>query len=364
MSNKLKIQTVCGQISPSDLGVTLAHEHILVDTSVYYIEPEEASKKLLADASITLENRGEIMYDYTLSKENLRLSDISLITEEVMEFKVLGGSSIVECSVPGIGRDPIGMREISQKSGIHIICSSGFYIKNTHPSLIKDYEIDDICNFVVKEITEGIQYPTKLEDIKAGTIKCGLYHPISQEEEKVLRGLARAQKKTNAPFTIHPPLRDFVFHKKIFELEKVLDIVQEEGANMEKIYLSHSDDFSSDDRRELKLNYLKSIMNKYPITLCFDKFGNEGAWSGWWPGALSFSDEQGIRAIIELCEAGYINRLILGHDIFSKLQLKKYGGWGYSHILLHIIPRLKIYGINREQIITMMVENPKKILSF
>lgn len=363
MSNKLKIQTVCGQISPSDLGITLPHEHLLDDASVYYKEPEEASKRVLANAPITLENRGEIMYDHTLSKENLRLSDINLITEEVMEFKALGGSSIVELTSPGIGRDPIGMRKISQKSGIHVICASGFYVGNTHPPFVKDFDVDDVCNFVVKEITVGIQYPTEM-DIKAGIIKCGLGYPISIEEEKVLRGLARAQRKTNAPFTIHPPLRDFDNHKKIFELEKVLDIVQDEGANMEKLYLSHSDDFCSDDRRKLALDYLKGIMNKYPIKLSFDKFGNEGAWSGWWPGALSFSDEQGLRAITELCEQGYSNRLVLSHDVFVKVELKKYGGWGYSHILEHIVPRLKFYGISEEQINTMMIENPKNILSF
>lgn len=357
------MQTVTGAKTPSELGVTLVHEHLLTDSSVYLAEPEEPRKRALVDVPITLENRGQILLDYTLSRENLKLDDVDLAAKELMEFKAYGGSTLVDVTPIGIGRDPTGIRKISIFSGVKIICATGFYIGPTHPPFVKKSDIKKLQNLMIRELTEGIDQPY-LTNIKAGVIKGASYYPMSSEEEKVIRAEARAQKETGAPFTIHPPQRDFKNKKKIWELEKVIDIIQEEGAILKKFYMSHADDWCSDDRKKVDLTYLKHIMDKYPITLSFDKFGNEGAWSGWWPGALAFSDNQGVRAVTELCEQGYEKQLVLSHDTFSKLQLKKYGGWGYSHILENIVPRLKFYGVTEKQIKTMIIDNPKRILSF
>lgn len=92
---------------------------------------------------------------------------------------------------------------------------------------------------------------------------------------------------------------------------------------MQKLYLSHSDDFCSDDHRKVVLDYLKDIRDKYPIKLSFDKFGNEGVCSRWWPGTLTLNDGQGLRAITKLCEVGSQDRIMLSQDVFKKLELKK-----------------------------------------
>ena len=36
-----KVQTVLGPIAPDDLGVTLPHEHLLVDLSIFFAEPTD-----------------------------------------------------------------------------------------------------------------------------------------------------------------------------------------------------------------------------------------------------------------------------------------------------------------------------------
>ena len=46
------------------------------------------------------------------------------------------------------------------------------------------------------------------------------------------------------------------------------------------------------------------------------------------------------------------------------MQLKKYGGTGYSFILGKFLPELRSRGISQEHIHTMMVENPQRILTF
>ena len=40
-----KIQTVLGPIEPSELGITLMHEHLLIDLSAYSTQAEDASTR-------------------------------------------------------------------------------------------------------------------------------------------------------------------------------------------------------------------------------------------------------------------------------------------------------------------------------
>jgi phosphotriesterase-related protein len=66
---------------------------------------------------------------------------------------------------------------------------------------------------------------------------------------------------------------------------------------------------------------------------------------------------------VELLSQGYEKQIMLSHDVCYKFFLKKYGGFGYSHIMEHILPTLRYYGVQEKQIRVMMIENPKRILS-
>ena len=68
--------------------------------------------------------------------------------------------------------------------------------------------------------------------------------------------------------------------------------------------------------------------------------------------------------IKELIDMGYLKQILLSQDIANKTMLVSYGGQGYAHLLREVVPVMKIYGISDEQINTMMVENPKRLLPF
>ena len=57
---KGQILTVLGPIQPEKLGVTLTHDHVLLDLAPILAEPSEPSKKALFDAPLTLSNLGQI----------------------------------------------------------------------------------------------------------------------------------------------------------------------------------------------------------------------------------------------------------------------------------------------------------------
>ena len=358
-----KIQTVNGDISPEDLGWTLSHEHLICTFTVWQWPIELARTRELATVPLTLENRGLLIRDAGIHADNLSLLDINLIIEELKEFKMFGGNSVVEMTDPGAGRDPVGYQMISNATGLNIICSSGFYIFPSHPPMVAEMDIDGVKDFIVTELTEEITYPEPT-GIKAGIIKCATLYPISDVEEKVFRGGARAQAETGAPFCIHPTLLDIPNRKKVFEMEVILDMIQSEGANLEKFYMNHSDLFISDDRNKVDITYLKKVLDKYPIIADFDTIGNDATWNSVWPGALFCSDNERIVALVELLEQGYEKQLMLGQDTFTKLQLRRYGGYGYAYLHRHVIPRLKFLGVSDKQIRTMTIDNPKRMYAW
>ena len=75
-----------------------------------------------------------------------------------------------------------------------------------------------------------------------------------------------------------------------------------------------------------------------------------------------------IRGKIELIKAisdsGFNNKLLLGHDIYSKNRLKKYGGHGYSHTFENILMRMENIGMEKRKIDEIIIKNPQKILTF
>jgi phosphotriesterase-related protein len=75
------------------------------------------------------------------------------------------------------------------------------------------------------------------------------------------------------------------------------------------------------------------------------------------------SDEDNARAIKGLIEAGFGDRLLLSQDVFIKMMLSHYGGFGYAYVLRHFVPRLRRHGVGEDSIQAMLVDNPRSIFT-
>jgi len=350
-----RVETVRGSISPCELGVTLPHEHLLIDLTMCWVEPKERSKLSLVDAPITLDILHTLHRDASISRENLKLCDPNEAIDELMLYKRAGGCSLVDMTLPGIGRDPLTLRKISNATGVNVLTSTGWYVAASHPAIVKEKSLEELSGIMVKELTEEIEDT----GIKAGLIgECGLSYPIDPDEEKVIRAAARAQAETGCAYTIHPPKYDLEQKKLVKNATDILDIIQEEGANLQKFYMSHMDATCDD------LEYHKKVIDMYGIVLAYDQIGYEYYEDSFYPGAWGWSDKTRTNAIAELCNTGYEKQLIMSQDVGSKMQRVKYGGCGYAHILEHIIPALKFQGVTEKQIRTMTVDNPKRLLAY
>ena len=343
--------TVNGVLSPDELEVTLCHEHVLINLECVLKVPKSISRMRLVESPVTIDILADLRQDPHVCRDNLVLADIDEAIEELMRFKMMGGRSLVDMTTPEIGRDPIALRAIAIATGLNIICGTGWYLEDSYPDQVKKDSIDELSKVMVRELTEGIEET----GIRAGVIgELGTGLELTENEKKVMRAAARAQAKTGAPLTIHTwhPLQS------VKEARKYLDIVAEEGVDLSKVYLSHMDQTCADTE------YHKSIIEKYGVVLSYDCFGFETPCEGFCPGGTHPSDTERVRAVAELLNAGYEKNLVLAQDVCMKIQRRKYGGYGYAHVLENITRDLRHRGISEKQIRTMLVDNPKRLLAW
>ena len=128
------VQTVLGTMPPDQLGITIMHEHLLVDLECYFEPPEEASRRAWIDAPVSIERLGGIMANWSHNKDTGRLWSIEVAIEEALQYRYSGGVSVVDATSLGIGRDPRGLARISRATGLNIVMGGSYYVPVAHPA--------------------------------------------------------------------------------------------------------------------------------------------------------------------------------------------------------------------------------------
>ena len=91
----------------------------------------------------------------------------------------------------------------------------------------------------------------------------------------------------------------------------------------------------------------------------YDFFGSEISYL-----VPRMSDLQRIEKIIKLIDHGYVDKILMSHDIHACHNLTKYGGIGFSHILDYSVPKMLELGITQTNIDKMLISNPKAWLTY
>lgn len=337
----MKIKTVCGEIEKTDLGIVAPHEHVLLDLTAFYQELPVPGIEDPAIQKVEMWNLGILSRDCYALKDNLRLDNEELAVKELMFYKNAGGNTVVDASLPGIGRNPEGLKRISEKTGLNIIMGTGFYVGETHPESLDSMTEEEIGDLMVKELVEGI------DGICAGYIgEIGISEIFDDKERRVLRAAAFAHKKTGAAINVH-------INPWTVNGVEAADILLNAGVKPEKICISHIDVENRED-------YILELLKK-GVYVEFDNFGKEYYIrrevrnSGY---GNFVHDTERVTLVKKLIDMGYLNQLLLTCDLCLKNLLHHYGGWGYDHVLTNIVPMMEDEGITNEQIKTMLVENP------
>ena len=340
------VQTVLGLVSPDTLGPTMTHEHLLIDFTCIFEPPQESSQRSRAYEPITLENLGWVRYNWRSNRENMLMMDEGTAIAEALVYKQVGGGTLVDVTTIGIGRDPLALARIARATGLNIVMGAGFYVHDVHPEGMDDLTESDLAQQMIDEIRTGVG----ATGVKAGIIgEIGCTWPLADNERKVLRAAATAQSETGAAILIHPGRNESA-------PGEILTILHEAGADISRTIMGHLDRTVSDFGVLLELA-------RSGCYLEYDLFGNE---SSFYP--LSDidmpSDAQRMDVIKRLIGEGYGEKVVIAQDICTNHRLIKYGGHGYGHILENIVPRMRRRGFTDEDIHSIIVANPARVLAF
>ena len=340
-----KVVTVLGEISPEELGVVLPHEHLLWDLRCWaHEEPRELFEREKVRRPVTLENRGHVVYHPFHYRDNLQQTDIQVAVEEAVKFGAAGGNTICDVTPPQLGRDPNALRHIARETGLNIIMACAFYVGSSWSEEEKAKSVEELRDELINEFRNGVGFfktrPGVLGEVGISNIN----NPL---EIKNLQASGSAQHVLGCPVTVHTPIWEKDGHR-------ILDILEESGADVRKVSLAHLDPTMKD------YDYAGSLA-KRGAYIEYDLFDTHiMSFEGW----FLPSDNDRIEAIQEQIGRGNLEHILISHDICMKIKLTRWGGQGYAHILENIVPRLLQAGLTEEQIRTILVDNPRRFLSW
>jgi len=319
------VNTVTGEISVDDLGVTLMHEHLLIaypGWEAHTLEPGPSRDEIVA-----------------------------VCIDKIQSMQALGIQSMLDPCPNDLGRDVRLAAEVSARTGFNIICATGLYKQDEggaaywHFTRSLGRGVAAMSDLFMHELTVGIGDT----GIKAGIIKVATGEgQITPYEYDVLEAAALACVATGAPITTHTDQGTMGREQQAFLMDK--------GVAPHKIIIGHS--CGSDDHA-----YHLDILDKGSY-LGFDRFGLD----------ILVPDEQRVRSLIALLQKQREGQIVVSHDGVWCTRGKPFPDdmlalmdpdilFNPTHFHRNIIPQLLEAGITQRQIDTMLVDNPRRFFS-
>lgn len=343
-----KVQTVLGWLPADELGITLPHEHVLVDfTKGMVPAPLSLAPKDLASMKPSLENLDLIRrYPYSV-RDNVVLDDVGDAISELELFHKAGGRTICNLSVIGMrgqACNPKSLVEISSKTGLNIVHTCGLYAEGFISDEIKAMSTRRLADMLISEITEGV------DGVKCGLVYIGCSFPLSRFEKRSLEAGVVAQKETGVALCIRPGLNPAA----PFEAMNYLSFL---GVAMKRTSMSHI-------ARTITSRQHLNALAMFGCYINHSFFGKECGFMDYHRAHDMPTDATRINNMKFLIDSGYEDQLLMSHDITCKHELVRNGGHGYAHVLESVVPRMESKGITKDTIEKMLVKNPQRYLSF
>jgi phosphotriesterase-related protein len=341
------VQTVLGPIEADAIGVTLPHEHLLIDFKVMFSEPAAASDKGRAWEPVGLGNLGWVRQNFNANLDNLQLMDEQVARDEILLFKDAGGRAVVDPTPRTLARDPLALARIARATGLHVVMGAGYYVAASHPPHMDRLSVDDLAREMIADITVGVGDP----GVRSGLIgEIGCTWPWTDNEKKVARAAVIAQRETGAPLMIHPG-------RNPRAPMEIAELLEKEGGDLRRTIMCHLCRTITDVRAVIDLA-------RTGLWLEYDLFGLENSYYPYHPAFDMPNDGGRMAHVLALIEAGHHDRILMSHDIAYKTSLVKYGGYGYHHLLVNVVPRLRAKGVDDAGLRRLLVENPARAFAF
>src|SRR3989441_2172854 len=151
-----RVQTVLGSIGAEEIGVTLPHEHLLIDFKVMFMEPSADRDKERSREPVSLATLGWVRQNFNANLDNLRLTDERVAEDEITLFKHAGGRTVVDPTPTTLARDPLALARIARATGLNVVMGSGYYVAASHPPDMDRRSVDALTPEIVADVTTGV----------------------------------------------------------------------------------------------------------------------------------------------------------------------------------------------------------------
>jgi len=325
------VNTVLGAVSGAQLGVTLPHEHIFINSML-----EERATGLLND------------YD--------------LMKQEVTRFAAAGGGTIVDLTTAeltsGASPDPTGryaghkstgyaengtrevnniaiLARLAAETDLHIVLGTGHYRDPfLEPGWFDRIGVQGITTQIVADLTVGIGD----SGVKAGIIgEIGADKWfLSAAEERSFRAAGRAQQETGAAVTTHAARWPVGIDQ--------LDVLVAEGADPRRVIIGHCDTVNIPE-------YHEEIAARGAFVQ-FDTIR----------GITQHDTDRRIQLVLNLARKKLLTQVLLSQDVCSRSHLHISGGGGYDFLPTLFIEALRLAGLPEDDLRLLLEENPRRAL--
>ena len=313
-----RITTVLGDIAPEALGFCQSHEHLSI-----------------ARASPIAGGPDKCIDDPEKSLAELEL------------FYSAGGRALVDAQPVGCGREANMLAGISEKSGVHIIASTGFHKLSFYPEnhWINSRGEEELSRLFISELEKGMyldadsNFPERQCGAMAGQIKTAIdTEGMTPRYQKLFRAAAEAAKATGCALMAHI--------EQNTDPRPLAAFLAGQGLPGDRLIFCHL------DRAIADINIHREICEQ-GIYLEYDTVGRP----------KYHDDEKEATIILDMVNAGFEKQLLLSLDT-TRARLRSYGGVpGLTHILEEFIPILLKRGLTDAHIKSFFVENPLRVFS-
>lgn len=312
------IMTVNGPVPSSQTGITLEHEHILVDF-------------------IGADSTGYFRWN--------RKEVIDKALPFIDDIKKKGVCTFIECTPAYLGRDPLLLKELSERTGLNFITNTGYYGARNNlyvPQSFYRAKPEEVAALWIREFESGIENT----GIKPGFIKIAVdpSDSLSSEHRKIIQAAALAHLKTGLTIASHTGpekpaieqiniLKEYNIHPSAF-----IWVHAQRGSIESNIRAAEDGAWISLDnireRQELDQDAPNSIK--------------------WYADRIS-----------EMKKKNLLDRILISHDSGWYDPAKPGGGTfnGFTDIFDYLLPALKLAGLNDNDIDQILVKNRQKAFS-
>jgi phosphotriesterase-related protein len=281
----------------------------------------------------------------TLIHEHLTAGDLEVSVNELKAAHNEGVGCIVDAATNRRNEAALErLRTLANRTGMTVIVAGGYFedidnLQTNYPPQVAKMSEAELVEEFVKDA--AAQRWGAFGEIGTSTT-------MRNDERKVLRAIAKAQKRTGLAIFTHTP-HDSCPSCALEQLE----IFQSEGVDPQKLCIGHLSEILKDPTAELHKRIAKS-----GVFIGFDTVGH------FLPHSPDQTDAMRVKMVVAMIEAGYEDQLLLSSDLGRTQDLKANWGSGYSTVVTVFVPKLRYAGVKEPTIQKILVDNPRRFLAF